>query len=144
MELPWQESQQRVKPFISAIEKVAVAALAELIREIELSGVRVVGAGIVGPPDRDLAKIGNFHIRAHAAEGVLFRQVLEAAARRNKLPQRAFVERSIMAEAAAEMRCNATQLTTSLARLGKGIGPPWRAEQRLAALAALLMLAREA
>jgi hypothetical protein len=81
MDLPWQESQIKVKPFVRAIEKVAAKALAQLIRELQLEGVKVVSVGIAGTADRDLSKIGNYHIRAHAAEGLLFRQVLESAAK---------------------------------------------------------------
>src|SRR5258706_1401260 len=86
MDLSWNESEKRVVPFIRAIEKVAAKALAQLVHELRAEGLTVVVVGIAGTADRDLSKIGNYHIRAHAAEGLLFRQVLESAAQRNKLP----------------------------------------------------------
>jgi hypothetical protein len=59
--------------------------LKSLIEELKSQSIKVSGVGIVGAPDRDLARIGNFHIRAHAAEGVLFRKVLNVAAEANGL-----------------------------------------------------------
>ncbi len=140
MDLPWNESQKRVKPFVRAIEKVAAKALAQLIAELQLEGLEVVGAGIAGSADRDLSKIGNYHIRAHAAEGLLFRRVLEFAGKANKLPHRTFIEKSLQTQAAAELGCTVAKLNKRLTALGRTAGPPWRAEERVAATAAWLTL----
>src|ERR1700720_5005585 len=48
MELPWVEAQVAVQPFVSAIERVATAALAQLVRELQSESLKVVGVGIVG------------------------------------------------------------------------------------------------
>src|ERR1700730_5112542 len=80
MDLPWKESEKKVVPFVRAIEKVAAKALAQLIHELRAEGLEIVAVGMPGTADRDLSRIGNYHIRAHAAEGLLFRQVLESAA----------------------------------------------------------------
>jgi hypothetical protein len=141
MNLPWGEAQVAVRPFVSAIECVAVAALAKLVGELKSESLKVVGVGVVGAADRDLRKIGNPHIRAHAAEGVLFRQVLETAAKANRLAKRSFIERDFEEYATAELGYSVAKLNGYLTRLGRAAGPPWRAEQRLAAMAAWLMLA---
>lgn len=143
MELPWSESEKRVVPFIRAIEKIAAKALAELVHELRSQGVRVVGLGIAGAADRDLSKIGNYHIRAHAAEGLLFRQVLEFAAKANKLPHCAFIEKTLQTEVASELGCTIAKLNNSLNTLGRSAGPPWRTDQRVAATAAWLALKNE-
>jgi hypothetical protein len=140
MELRWDESQKKVKPFIRAIERVAAKALKELIHELRAQGLTVVGVGVVGSADRDLYKIGNYHIRAHAAEGMLFRQVLEHAAQSNKLPHRTFPENVLGAQATAELRMTAVQLNNHLKSIGQSAGAPWRTDQRTAATAAWLML----
>ena len=140
MELPWDESQKKVVPFIRAIEEIAANALSELIHELRSQGLTVVGLGIAGGADRDLSKIGSYHIRAHAAEGLLFRQVLEFAAEANKLPHRTFVEKNLQTQAAAELGCTVTQLDNSLKTLGRSAGPPWRIDHRVAAKAAWLAL----
>jgi len=140
MELPWSDSLRKVKPFIRAIEKVAVKALARLIRELKADGVNVIGVGIVGSQDRELAKIGNYHIRAHAAEGLLFRQALEFAAKASAIKPWVFVERNLMQQAPIALNLSTTMLKQKLALLGRTVGPPWRTEQQLAALAAWLTL----
>jgi hypothetical protein len=140
MELSWNESQIRVKPFVRAIEKVAAKALAQLIHELRSEGLEVVRVGIAGSADRDLSKIGNFHIRAHAAEGLLFRHVLEFAAQANNLPHRSFIEKSLQTQAASELNCTLSNLKNSLTSLGRSAGPPWRANHRIAATAAWLSL----
>jgi hypothetical protein len=141
MDLPWKESEKKVSPFVRAIEKVAANALAELIHELRAQGLAVSGVGIVGSADRDLSKIGNYHIRAHAAEGLLFRQVLESAAQTNKLAHRSFVEKTLLAQAASERHRTVAQLNKQLKSIGEFAGPPWRSDQRIAATAAWLVLA---
>jgi hypothetical protein len=140
MDLPWSESQVKVKPLIRAIERVATKALSQLIRELQSEGLQIIGVGIAGAADRDLSKIGNYHIRAHAAEGLLFRQVLESAAKTNKLPHRTFIERTLQTQGASELGLTAAKLNNHLTTLGRILGPPWRSDQRVAAAAAWLTL----
>ena len=140
MEMSWKESQKKVRPYIKAIEKVAAKALAQLIHELRAEGLEVAGVGITGSADRELSRIGNYHIRAHAAEGLLFRQVLEFAAQANKLPQRTFIEKTLQTQAASELGCTITKLNNSLKNLGHSAGPPWRTDHRVAATAAWLTL----
>ena len=134
---------RKVVPFIRAIEEIAANALSQLIHEFRSEGLEVIGVGIAGTADRDLSKIGNYHIRAHAAEGLLFRQVLEFAAQANRLPYRTFVEKSLQSQAAKELRFSVAKLNNCLVTIGRSAGPPWRAEQRVAATAAWLTLAKE-
>ena len=130
MELPWSESMIAVQPTINAIERIAAASLRKLIAEIETRGFRVACIAVVGPADRKLERIGNPHIRAHAAEGVLFRAVAEKAAEANDRETRSFVD------PAAELKRPAREVKSVLARLGKTAGSPWRAEEKSAAMAA--------
>jgi hypothetical protein len=124
MELPWAEGQVAVQPLVEAIEDVATRVLAELLAEVR--GVRVIG--VVGAPAKELGRIGNQHIRAHAAEGVLFRRVLEVAAERNGVACHGFTEKELGVPNAR------------IKALGKKAGPPWRADERAAATAAWLAL----
>ena len=140
MELPWNQSQIKVKPLVHKIERVAASALRELIGELQSDGLTVISVGIAGSADRDLSRIGNPHIRAHAAEGVLFRQVLESAAKANGLAKHVFTERDLEAQAASTLQCTIAKLSACLTSLGRSAGPPWRAEQRVAATAAWLAL----
>ena len=135
MDLPWQRSQVAVRKTAKLIEAVATKALSQLIREVQSSELVVSAAGIVGAPERRLEKIGSAHIRAHAAEGVLFRQVLEAAAEKNGLVKRTLDERKLNEIAATELGFSAATLEGRLTDLGRAVGRPWRADEKAAAAA---------
>ena len=125
MELPWPEAQAAVREFVAPIEKLALRAVQDVIARMSMP-IRAIG--VVGSPPRNIDRIGNPHIRAHAAEGILFRRVLEQAAETLAIPCIGFSDRD---------------LDTSIARsLGRIAGPPWRADERLAATAAWLALTR--
>jgi len=144
MDLPWEEAKVAVRKISAIVEEIASKALARLVREIEAEGFTVRGIGIAGAGNRDLDKIGSTHIRAHAAEGVLFRRVLEVAAGRNKQKHRAFDERALDEIAAKELKRPSADLKNHLAEMGRSAGSPWRADEKAAALAAWLALAGRA
>jgi hypothetical protein len=130
MDLPWSEAQNAVQPVLAKIERIAAQVIEGLLGEIRERGFGVRAAGIVGSPDRDLARIGNPHIRAHAAEGIAFRRVLQIAASSCRLKVMTFSDRDITARAPVDL----------LKVLGRSAGPPWRADERAAATAAWIAL----
>lgn len=140
LDLPWDRTEIEVKPIAIAIAKVATSSLKEVVDQMLTRDLKIRHAGIVGAPARDLRKIGSTHIRAHAAEGVLFREVLETAAERNHLEFRSFPEREIEKLAASELGCSLTDLAEQIVEIGRAWGRPWRADEKLAAMAAWLML----
>jgi hypothetical protein len=142
MDLPWVESQRAVRKSAAAIEAIARKALAALIKELQSEGLKVYGTGIVGAKDRDLARIGNYHIRAHAAEGLLFRRVLDLAADANGLKRRTFPDRELDQIATTELGLQSAILKRKLNDLGRLLDAPWRADEKQAATAAWLVLHR--
>ena len=140
MELAWDQSQKAARKSVAAIQTVARNGLKNLIDELKSQGIKVSGVGIVGAPDRELARIGNFHIRAHAAEGVLFRQVLNLAAEANGLKWRLIPDKDFERLTKAELRAKASRIKRQISELGRTVPAPWRADEKQAALAAWLML----
>ncbi len=140
MELRWPDALVAVQPLVKAIENVATNRMAELASAICSAGFTVRGVGIVGSGDRKLEKIGNPHIRAHAAEGVLFRSVLESAAKGNELDEHFFTEKELDQLAISQLHLEAATLKHKLLDLGRAVGPPWRTDERIAATAAWLAL----
>jgi hypothetical protein len=138
MELPWPRAVLLVKPFVSAIEAVASAVLGTLLRELTSRRLIVHDVGIVGSLDRNLESLGNPHIRAHAAEGMLFRRVLETAAATHGISSRSFSEQTITLCALSELDLSRAKLGSHLKTLGTQAGPPWRVEEKAAATAAWL------
>jgi hypothetical protein len=142
MDLAWTDSLREVRKYARAIERVAKTALAKMIKEQQANGMRICGVGIVGAPDRDLARIGNPHIRAHAAEGILFRRVLDLSAEANGLTWRSFSDRQFDQITRAELGSLAISVKQKIDRLGRGLPPPWRSDEKQAATAAWLVLHR--
>jgi hypothetical protein len=140
MELPWSDAQAAVRPFESRIENVAAKVMAELMSHLQSKGFAVSGVGVVGSPDRKLEKIGNPHIRAHAAEGILFRRVLEIAAARHNLRYGSFSDRSFEELTFPQLHSKPQEIKDALALIGRAAGKPWRSDERAAAVAAWLML----
>ncbi len=143
MDLAWTDSEREVRKYTRAIERVAKIALARLIKEQLASGMKILGVGIVGAPERDLARIGNPHIRAHAAEGILFRRVLDLAAEANGLQWRTFSDRQFDQLTRAELGSSAATVKQRIDRLGRDLAPPWRLDEKQAATAAWLVLHRQ-
>lgn len=140
MDLPWEQSQRAVLTFTRPVEVVARKALAKMIKELEAAAFKVKGVCVVGSKDRELTRIGNYHIRAHAAEGILFRRVLELAAKAGGLPAHTFPDRELEKTATSELGLSSAAIKQALNNLGQSLDPPWRADEKQAALAAWLML----
>ncbi len=123
--------------------RCAEHALGGALLPLRAAHVIVDGALLCGAPCRplpDLAGILASHALIHTAEGVLFRTVLEAAARHHDLPLRRVSERDLLADAAVALELAPAALA-SWAAEGRALGAPWTREHQLAAVAARLVLA---
>src|SRR4029453_1345031 len=138
VDLPWERAAPAVGKAERAIAETAARALKDLVAGLCDAGIAVSGVGVVGAPDRDLAAIASPHIRAHAAEGVLFRRVLETAATENKLPSERYPENDLEMLAASRLDLPVAAIKSRLAQFGKQMGTPWRADEKAAAIAAWL------
>ena len=141
MDLPWDRATSAVRNAEQAIEAAASTGLKALLDDLGSRGFCVSRVGIVGAPERNLAAIASPHIRAHAAEGVLFRRVLQVAAESNHLPWVSFPEQGFEKLAAARLGLSVDAMQAHLADIGRGFGRPWRADQKAAAIAAWIGLA---
>ena len=138
MEMPWPEAQVAVKRWVDRINDVATEALRTLAAGWPRASIHV---GVVGSPDRLLETLGNRHMRAHAAEGILYRRAIEVAAGNLRLPCRAFSDRDFEAPAVKTLSSTGQNVKSVLAAMGKEAGRPWRADERAAATAAWLAMA---
>lgn len=140
MDLPWARATESVKPYVRAIEAVAVKCVAQFKRDLEARGLSVRQVTTVGSHDRLLEKIGNPHMRAHAAEGMLFRRVLELAAEQAGLRVETVSDRLIKEVAATSLQLSDARIQSVLKRLGAEAGPPWRSDEKAAAIGAWIAL----
>jgi len=111
------------------------------IRSHLKTGYTLRGSGIVVGSLIDPRTIGNEHIRIHAMEGQLFRGVIADACEGEGLPRLIVRERDLLQQAKATLRMPEAHIENRLAGMGKGRDGPWRAEQKMAALGAWLVLA---
>lgn len=124
------------------VARCAHRSFAALLAGYGVAGRRVLGIGIVVGSSTDPATIANPHIRAHAAEGQLFRTVLERAARRHRLPATVVRERELYATLAEAVREPLTHVRRVVIQIGRPMGVPWGGDEKAAAAAAWLALAR--
>ena len=141
MNLQWDEAIFAVQQAERAIEAVAIRCLKDLVRDLRTQDIEVAGIAVVGAPERKLQSIGSPHIRAHAAEGVLFRHVWEVAADAIDMPCFAFPEKDFEAFTALRLQLPLEAVRERLAEFGRVMGRPWRSDEKAAGMAAWLALA---
>jgi hypothetical protein len=137
-----QTSRRTIARLVRIVERCARISLGRLVRGYRAVGVSVRGVGIVVGSVIDPRRIANPHIRAHASEGALFRRVVEDAARRRGLGSVVTLERDVYATAARALRRPTARVKRAVAALGATVEGSWRAEEKTAAAAAWLVLAR--
>jgi hypothetical protein len=143
LDLPAQEGQKAIARLVRVVEHFSHRSVAELLSHYRHGGNRILGLGIVVGSDIDPATIANDHIRAHAQEGRLFRTVIEVAARKCGLATTVMVESrraGLLAQASRALGRPERQLKGEVTALGRGLGRPWRTEQKAATLAAWMVL----
>jgi hypothetical protein len=143
MSLPWDEAILAVRDAERSIEAAATRSLKALLLDLGNNGLEIGSVAIVGAPERNLKAIGSPHIRAHAAEGVLFRRVWQVAADTVGMPSEAFPEKGFETFAATRLHLNTDAVRAQLAEFGNAVGRPWRTDEKAAAMAAWLALDTE-
>lgn len=123
---------------------LALSALRNVIDDPRLDGHQVIGCGILlssGRPAASLEATLASHAAIHTAEGEFFREALIDASQRCRLPCKGVREKELFEMAAPAFGLTADEVQRRVNALGKTIGPPWRQDQKYAALAGWLALA---
>ena len=136
-----QTDDAKVERLRKVIVNTAEDSVSELMKEFQRDGQQIRRANLVVGSDIDPARIANLHIRAHALEGRLFRTVLEHALGSCGLKCSIIVERNAYKQAGEVLNKSEKQLKQALTQLGRALDGPWRADEKMAALAAWLALA---
>jgi hypothetical protein len=126
---------------VAAVERFGRASVIDAIGRYQRDGHQVRGVGIVVGSLIDPDTIANAHIRIHALEGRLFRQVVADAAAHRQLPCSIWRERDLYAAAALALGRREDALRRVLKECGDTAGGTWRSEEKAAALAAWLVVA---
>src|SRR5215467_12806530 len=124
--------------------RIAVEELGTLLATLRADGYQPVTAAVpLGgmPVPGSLATILPSHSLLHAAEGELFRDALIAAAEHHRVTVSRPPPGDLVVRAARHLNWNQQSVLSTLAEMGRRIGPPWRKDEKDAALTAWLALA---
>jgi hypothetical protein len=123
-----------------SVDRMAKKAVVDLLQQYTDNGYTIRHAGLVVGSRINPDAIANPHIRAHALEGRLFRTTLETALRSQGVHCLVFTERNAYAEAAKILSQSPERIKLAIAELGRSVKGAWRADQKMAALAAWVSL----
>lgn len=134
---------------VEAAERIAAeraaAALEHTVRDATQEGAVVRSCAVVVgtfPGGPRLESILASHALAHAAEGRLYQGALLRGAETCSLDAVAVPKRSIWEQGEAALGVPRDELRQWIDELRREVGPPWAEDQKLAALAAWIALAR--
>jgi hypothetical protein len=140
------ESEKYLADCAAVSERLALAAVADVVRELDGRHYRIVGSAVLlasGRPLPSLSKILASHALIHTAEGEFFRDAARKACERSEIPVTAFRERDLDEQARMVFGNAANRMQGKISNLGRSIGPPWTKDHKAAALAASMILASE-
>jgi hypothetical protein len=123
-----------------SVNRTAKKAVAVLLQRSTDNGYTIPRAGLVVGSQINPDKIANPHIRAHALEGRLFRTTLETALVSQRIRCSVFTERDAYSEAANILGQSPERIKRAIVELSRAANGPWRADQKMAALAAWMSL----
>ena len=125
------------------VRRIAQQSLGTLLTGYRQKGYRIRRAVLVVGSQIDPTIIANPHIRARAFEGRLFRSAVEQTLEAHEIRTDVLLERDAYAHVAAGLKQSSEDLKRAIQDLGRSIpanSGSWRAEHKLAALAALFAL----
>ena len=133
IELPERQGAALSDKAVKEVRRVAAQEMRKVLEEFDGIEHAAMVVGSVIDPD----SLGNPHVRVHALEGKLFRDVVAEALHKRGIECGVLVERDAYAKAAPALASTEPNLRAEIAALGHGRIKPWRAEEKLATLAAL-------
>jgi hypothetical protein len=142
-ELSPEEAEQHITKCGAFSESMAQEAIKQVLAELSERNYRVASAAVLVAAGRSLPSLPQIlasHPLIHTAEGEFFRKSVISACERLKIPVTQVRERELEERAKSSHGKKAAQILRKIADVGRSIGPPWTADHKAAALAALLTL----
>jgi hypothetical protein len=138
------KAEEFVKRCADSATLRAEGALRTLIDDLRERSYDVLSSGVLlasARPAPELAARLASHALIHAAEGDLFRRALIQGIKRCGLHLTAVPEREVWARSTLDLPMPLEELQRFITEMGRAIGPPWRQDEKHAALAGWLGLA---
>jgi hypothetical protein len=131
---------EKINRRVQAIRRITEQATRNLLADYLRKGHPIGRAVLVVGSQIDPVSVANPHIRAHAFEGQLFRSALEQALQARGISTAILLERDAYATAAAQLKKSTHEVRETVQNFRRFAEGPWRGEQKLAALAAWIVL----
>jgi hypothetical protein len=123
-----------------AARSAGTAALERAFSDLERDGFRLVAATVVSDSATDPETIHNPHMRAHASEGRLFRDICADTAAAHPMQVGISLSGALRDELSHVLDPRRRAIDNMLLALGTKLGRPWQADHKLAAMGAWLAL----
>ena len=127
----------------TAAHTTASRALRQLMDVLHAQKYRVTGCAILMSAARPLPRLEKIlaaHPLLHTAEGQFFRDAFAKACESNAIPVTKIKERDLEIALQEKFCRHAAQIKNKVHLAARPLGPPWTTDQKLATLAALLLL----
>jgi hypothetical protein len=134
---------KKTKRRTGIVHRVTRQSVMDLLSGYRRRGYAMTSSCLVVGSQIDPATIANPHIRAHALEGQLFPLALEQALNAHKVRAEILVEREAYVRAVTQLKKSADEICNIAQKFRRFTDGPWRAEQKLAAVAAWVALSRD-
>lgn len=145
-DLPKAAAANFIRGCATVTNAMAKRAVRKIIAELAAKGSTVVACGNLlgsGHSPATLTQALASHPMLHTAEGEFFRAAIDGAIRSAGLEPVGIREKAALELGSEVLGMPADKLQLALSEMGKPIGPPWRQDEKLAALAAWLALAQK-
>jgi hypothetical protein len=140
---PLPEARARLARFEESANRLALGALRSVTQAVRTMGAEARAAGILASSGRvgaTLEAILASHALIHTADGNHFRDALGRGCEALGLAVTRVTHKDLTARASEALAKSPQALAATLVTLGRGLGAPWGADQKAAALLAWLLL----
>jgi hypothetical protein len=131
----------RLELRLQIVRRAVRHSVVEVVSDHRRDGHKIHRTGFVVSSQIDSALIANPHVRTHALEGQLFRTALADVLRAYQIQSVVLTEREALAKAAHLLKKSPAELQSMVNEMKRTTSGPWRAEQKLATVAAWFALA---
>ena len=131
---------KKISRRVDIVRRITKKSIAKLLAGYRQQNFTIKRAAFVVGSQIDPHSVTNPHIRAHALEGQLFRSVLQESLHGHGIRTEVLLEREAYGKAAVELKQSNENVRCMIQNLGRDAKASWRAEQKLAALAAWFAL----
>ncbi len=141
--LPLAKAEQHLAKCAANSSQLAKAAMTSVMEELRGQGYAVAGAAILmssGRPLPELAGILASHALIHTAEGEFFRKMFREGLEAAGISVVGIKERELAERAQAAFGRSAAGLQKKIDGFGKTLGAPWTSDQKLATMAACVVM----